>query len=207
LPAASHPDMPTLLFATRNLRKKQLFSPVFQARGIHFVTLLDVDMADIDVDEVGATAEENALLKARAFHSPEWPLVLGDDAGLEIDALNGEPGVQARRWNGRFADDVADEVWRDYLLERMHGVPLSQRTARYVAAWAVITPDGQAHMRRFIRPFRFADRPLRPITPGAPMGSLEIYERGRPSPAEQIATEWTRWGILETILASDQANP
>jgi XTP/dITP diphosphohydrolase len=191
--------MPTLLFATRNLRKKQLFSPVFEARGIDFVTLLDIGLESTTVDEVGATAEENALLKARAFHSPDWPLVLGDDAGLEIDALNGEPGVQARRWNGRFADDVADEVWRDYLLERLRGVPLARRTARYVAAWAVITPDGKEHVRRFIRPFRFADRPQRPITPGAPMGSLEIYKEGRPTPAEQIAAEWARWGILDKI--------
>jgi XTP/dITP diphosphohydrolase len=194
-----------LLFATRNLRKKQLFGPVFEARGIDFVTLLDVGLQDAQVDEVGATAEENALLKARAFHSAEWPLVLGDDAGLEIDALNGEPGVQARRWNGRFADDVADEVWRDFLLERLRGVPLARRTARYVAAWAVIAPDGRAHVRRFVRPFRFADRPQRPITPGAPMGSLEVYDEGRPSPAEQIAAEWDRWGILETLLASTQA--
>jgi XTP/dITP diphosphohydrolase len=198
--------IPTLLFATRNLRKKQLFGPVFDTRGIDFVTLLDVALGEVHVDEVGATAEENALLKARAFHSPEWPLVLGDDAGLEIDALGGEPGVQARRWNGRFADDVTDEVWRDYLLERMRGVPLARRTARYVSGWAVIAPDGQSHVRRFIRPFRFADRPQRPITPGAPMGSLEIYEAGRPSPAEQIAAEWTRWGILETILESDRAD-
>jgi len=198
--------MPTLLFVTRNLRKKELFGPVFQARGIRCVTLLDVGLHDRNVEEVGATAEENALLKARAFHNPEWPLVLGDDAGLEVDALGGEPGVQARRWNGRFADDVADEVWRDYLLERLRGVPPAKRTARWVSGWALITPDGQAHVRRFVRPFRFADQPQRPITPGAPMGSLEIYEEGRPSPAEQIAAEWDRWGILEVILASDQAN-
>ena len=198
--------MPTLLFATRNLRKKQLFGPVFEARGIDFVTLLDVGLDDRNVQEVGATAEENALLKARAFHSPEWPLVLGDDAGLEIDALGGEPGVQTRRWNGRFADDVPDEVWRDYLLERMRGVPLAERTARYVSAWAVLSPDGREHVRRFIRPFRFSDRPQRPITPGAPMSSLEIYETGRRSPAEQIAAEWARWGILEEILAPQQGS-
>ena len=196
--------MPTLLFATRNLRKKQLFGPVFETRGIDFVTLLDVGLQDRNVDEVGASVEENALLKARAFHSPEWPLVLGDDAGLEIDALGGEPGVQTRRWNGRFGDDVADEVWRHYLLERMRGVPLARRTARYVSAWAVIAPDGSEHVRRFIRPFRFADRPQRPITPGAPMSSLEIYEKGRPLPGDQIAAEWARWGILETLLASEQ---
>jgi XTP/dITP diphosphohydrolase len=195
--------MPTLLFATRNLRKKQLFSPVFETRGIRCVTLSDVGLHEENVDEVGATAQENALLKARAFHSPEWPLVLGDDAGLEIDALGGEPGVQARRWNGRFADDVADEVWRDYLLERMRGVPLEKRTARYVSGWAVIAPDGSEHVRRFVRPFRFADRPQRPITPGAPMSSLEIYEAGRPTPAEQIAAEWARWGLLDRILKTE----
>lgn len=192
--------LPTLLFATRNLRKKQLFGPVFEAQGIDFVTLTDAGLHDLSVDEVGATAEENALLKARAFHSPQWPLVLGDDAGLQIDALNGEPGVQTRRWNGRFADDVADEVWRDYVLERMRGVPPEQRTARYVSAWALITPDGREFVRRFVRPFRFADRPQRPMTPGAPMSSLEIYPEGQATPAQQIAAEWARWGILEALL-------
>ena len=192
--------LPTLLFATRNLRKKQLFGPVFEARDIDFVTLTDAGLHDLTVNEVGATAEENALLKARAFHSPQWPLVLGDDAGLEIDALNGEPGVQARRWNGRFADDVADGVWREYLLERMRGVPPEQRTARYVSAWALIAPDGREFVRRFVRPFRFADRPQRPLTSGAPMSSLEIYPEGRATPAQQIAAEWARWGILEALL-------
>ena len=91
----------TLLFATRNAFKKEIFEPVFKAHGIHCVTLVDAGLVG-DVDEVGSTPEENALLKARAFHSPEWPLVFGDDAGLEIDALGGEPGIKARRWNGRF---------------------------------------------------------------------------------------------------------
>ena len=195
----------TILFATRNAFKKELFVPVFKAHGIHCVTLADAGLAG-DVDEVGSTPEENALLKARAFHGPDWPLVFGDDAGLEIDALGGEPGLKARRWNGRFSDDVDDETWMAYLLQRMEGVPLERRTARYVAAWALIAPDGREHVRRVCRPFTFADRPLRPIPPGAPMSALEIWpdaQSGRPDghpPArEWIAAQWTRWGILETI--------
>ena len=112
---------------------------------------------------------------------------------------------QARRWNGLFPDNVDDRTWRSYLLRRMQGVPLAKRTARYVAAWAVITPDGQEYVRRFCRSFRFGTGPLRPMTPGAPMSSLEIYAEGQPSPQEQIAAEWARWGILKTISASDQA--
>jgi inosine/xanthosine triphosphate pyrophosphatase family protein len=191
------------LFATRNLRKKELFGPTIERYGFRCLTLVDAGLGARRIDETGRTAKENALLKARAFHGPQWPLVLGDDAGLEVDALDGEPGLQARRWNGLFTDDVDDETWRAYLLRRMRGVPVARRTARYVAAWAVITPDGREHVRRFCRSFRFATQPLRPITPGAPMSSLEIYAEGQPSPEEQIAAEWARWGILETIRASD----
>jgi len=194
----------TLLFATRNAFKKEIFGPIFKANGIRYVTLIDAGLEG-DIDEIGSTPEENALLKARAFYSPEWPLVFGDDAGLEIDALGGEPGLKARRWNGRFPDDVDDETWIAYLLQRMEGVPPERRTARYAAAWAVITPDGREHVRRYTRPFTFADHPLRPIPPGAPMSALEIRPEG-PLPArELVAAEWARWGILKTIQSLDKS--
>jgi XTP/dITP diphosphohydrolase len=192
----------TLLFATRNRYKRELFAPIFAASGYRCVTLSDVGLDNREIDEVGTTPEENALLKARAFHGPDWPLVFGDDAGLEIDALGGEPGLQARRWNGLFPDDVDDETWMAYLLRRMEDVPPAQRTARYVAAWALIAPEGREYVRRFYRPFSFADRPLRPIPPGAPMSALEIRPNDVPSAREQIAAEWARWGVLETLFAS-----
>jgi inosine/xanthosine triphosphate pyrophosphatase family protein len=192
----------TLLFATRNSYKRELFAPILMAYGFRCLTLSDVGLDNREINEIGTTPEENALLKARAFHGPDWPLVLGDDAGLEIDALGGEPGLQARRWNGLFPDDVDDETWMAYLLRRMEGVPPAHRTARYVAAWAVITPDGQEHVRRFYRPFTFADRPLRPIPPGAPMSALEIRPSDAPSARAQIAAAWARWGVLDTLSES-----
>lgn len=195
----------TLLFATRNAFKKEIFGPIFKAHGIQFVTLVDAGL-ESDVAEIGSTPEENALLKARAFHSPEWPLVFGDDAGLEIDALDGEPGLKARRWNGRFPDDVDDKTWMAYLLQRMEGVPPERRTARYVAAWAIITPDGREHVRRYYRPFTFADRPQRPIPAGAPMSALEIRPDGQLPARELVAAEWARWGILRAIKAFDKSS-
>ena len=192
--------MHTLLFATRNKYKRELFAPVFASYGYHCLTLSDVGLDDREIDEVGTTPEENALLKARAFHGPDWPLVFGDDAGLEIDALGGEPGLQARRWGGLFPDHVDDETWMAHLLRRTEGVPPAQRTARYVAAWALIAPDGREHVRRFCRPFTFADRPLRPIPPGAPMSALEVRPDDEPTAREQIAAEWARWGVLDALL-------
>jgi non-canonical purine NTP pyrophosphatase (RdgB/HAM1 family) len=193
----------TLLFATRNPHKVQLFAPAFDKYGIRCVTLLDVAFARHAVPETGATPEENALLKARAYHSAKWPLVFGDDAGLEIDALNGEPGVQVRRWNGRFADGVDDETWLAYLLERLEGVPQAKRTARWVAAWVVITPDGTEHVRHVRHEFTIAERPLRPILPGSPMSAVELHPKDHLSYRQAwIAAQWAEWGLLDRIARS-----
>jgi inosine/xanthosine triphosphate pyrophosphatase family protein len=155
------------------------------------------------VPETGATPQENAWLKARAYHSARWPLVFGDDAGLEIDALGGEPGVQVRRWNGRFPDDVDDQTWLAYLLRQLEGVPRSQRSARWRAAWVVITPDGTEHVRHVRHEFVIAERPLRPILPGSPMSAVELH-RGDHLAYRQawIAAEWAAWGLLDHIACS-----
>ncbi len=188
---------PSLLFATRNPYKVQLFSPIFAAHGISCVTLADAGVERLDLRESGSTPEENALLKARAYHSPTWPLVFADDAALEIDALGGEPGVQTRRWNGLLSDDVEDAVWLDHLLQRLAGIPLPLRTAHYVAAWVVITPDGRQHVRRFSREFAIAERPLRPIRAGSPLAAVEIeLDEDAANVRAKIAAEWERWGML-----------
>lgn len=194
---------PTLLFATRNPHKAQLFAPIFARYGTHCLTLRDVVVSRHAVPETGTTAEENALLKARAYHSARWPLVFGDDAGLEIDALHCEPGVQVRRWGGRFTDDVDDETWLAYLMQRLEGVPQARRTARYVAAWVVITPDGTEHLRHVTHEFTIAERPLRPILPGSPMSAVELHLEDHLSYRQAwIAAQWAEWGLLDRIARS-----
>ena len=196
---------PTVLIATRNPFKVQLFRPVFARHGLRCLALNDVGIRRHAFAETGETPEENALLKARAYHGAQWPLVFGDDAALEIDALDGEPGVQVRRWRGRFPDDVDDQTWLDHLLRRLEGVPLAQRTARYVAAWALVTADGTAHVHHVVHPFTIAEAPVRPMLPGSPMSAVELHREVHLSRRQaQIAAEWRRWGILEHVAPTRQ---
>ncbi len=193
--------MAQILMATHNQWKCQLFRPIFQGYGFDVITLRDIPVKGNPSAEVGTHPTENALTKAWCYHSTAHPWVFGDDAGLEIDALNGEPGLQARRWNGRFPDDVDDQTWLDYLLERMKDVPFEQRTASFVSGWALIAPDGSEHIHEVRWPFRIALRSIRPISPGSPITSVRIgpsddLERRR----AEIWDEWDRWGILDKLL-------
>jgi XTP/dITP diphosphohydrolase len=193
--------MPDLLFATRNPWKVQLFTSSFQQYGFHVLTLRGISLDKNPPAEVGLTAVENAVIKARHYHSQGYAWVFGDDAGLEIDALGGEPGLQARRWNGHFPDDVHDQTWLDYLLARLQSVPLEARTASFVSGWALVAPDGTAHTREIRWPFQIALNPIRPLSPGSPISAVRIGpEDDLAHRQADIHREWERWGIFEILL-------
>ena len=190
-----------ILFATHNAWKIQLFTPVFRDYGFDVLTLVDLPGIGPSPPENGKTALENAVTKARNYHSAAYPWVFGDDAGLAIDALGGEPGVQARRWNGLFPEDVADQTWLDYLLERMQAVPEGKRGAAFVAGWALIDPSGQAHTRQVCAPFEIATHPIRPISPGSPITAVRVGPSNDLTRRKaEIRAEWQRWGILDQLL-------
>ncbi len=111
-----------ILVATSNNYKKEQFEYLFKDYDLGIKALQDLPFKE-KPEEDKETARENALLKARFWAEKVNIPVLADDAGLEIDALNGEPGVKARRWGGLFSDTVSDEEWLSYLLKRMSGVP------------------------------------------------------------------------------------
>jgi len=194
-----------LLFATHNPWKIKLFTPVFREHGFQVLTLLDLPDAPPPPPENGATVIENALAKARHYHSDAFPWVFGVDAGLEIDALGGEPGVQPRRWNGVFPDDVDDQTWLDYLLDHMKDVPPGERTAAFVSGCALLTPSGEAHTRVVRIPFEIATNSIRPISPGSPITAVRL---GLPDDLArrraEVRAEWERWGILERLRAEDE---
>ena len=100
-----------------------------------------LDALDPDVDETGATFEENALLKARAVAAHSGRLALADDSGIEVDALGGAPGVRSARWT-----DEPD--WIPRVLREMAGVPWAMRTGRFVSAAAAAWPDGREIVER-----------------------------------------------------------
>lgn len=124
--------MKQLLIATKNPGKAKEIGGFFERAGIATQSLLD--FPDIEaVEETGKTFEENAVLKAKSYFGLCGLPCVADDGGLEIDALNGEPGVKSRRWIGR---EMTDWEMVDYALLRLKGVPPEKRTARLRAVIA-----------------------------------------------------------------------
>ena len=114
--------------------------------------LVEVVGRDTGVEETGATFEENALLKARALAASSGELAIADDSGIEIDHLDGRPGVQSARW-------VEEGEWIPTVLRELEGVPVEGRGCRYVCAAAAVWPDGREEVVRGTVEGRIADAP------------------------------------------------
>ena len=92
-------------------------------------------------EETGTTYADNALIKARAGMRATGATALGDDSGIEVDALEGGPGLYSARWGGDGLDDAGRNA---LMLERLSGVPTERRTARYRCVIAIVDPDGRS---------------------------------------------------------------
>lgn len=131
-----------ILFATGNEGKMREIRSILADTGARILSMKEAGVS-IDIEENGTTFAENALIKARAVSAalakPD-SVVLADDSGLVIDALNGEPGIYSARYMG---EDTSYEVKNTNLIERLEGVPDEKRTARFVCAIAAVMPDGR----------------------------------------------------------------
>lgn len=128
--------MKEIIIATKNEGKAKEFKQMLEREGYEVKTLLD--FPDIgDIDETGETFEENAIIKAEAVSKKINKIVIADDSGLIVDALNGAPGVYSARYAG---EDKDDEANMDKVLEQLAGVPDEKRTARFYCALAVAVP-------------------------------------------------------------------
>jgi XTP/dITP diphosphohydrolase len=128
--------MNEVIIATKNRGKAREFEDIFRARGYEIRTLLDYpEIADIE--ETGNTFEENAILKAVAVSTQLNKLVISDDSGLVIDALEGRPGIFSARYAGEQKNDEANI---DKVLEEMSEIPLGQKTARFYCSLALAAP-------------------------------------------------------------------
>lgn len=186
-----------LVLATGNPAKIALYSQAFVSFGWKAVRLERASRQL--VQENGTTPEANALQKALAVWEPGLT-VFADDAGMEVDALGGEPGVQTRRWNGKFSDTISDEEWLAYLLTRLDGVPLSQRTARFVTGWALINAQGEVDLRRLVTPFLIAESPAFPLTPGWPVSAVQIrLPEAEQDVAKFVKRELNNWGFFRSL--------
>lgn len=95
---------------------------------------------NVEIEENGSTYEENALIKARAVAACTDDIVMADDSGLEVDALNKEPGVLSARYLG---EDTPYSIKNAEIIRRLSGVPDEKRSARFVCAIATVLPDGR----------------------------------------------------------------
>jgi XTP/dITP diphosphohydrolase len=128
-----------LLIATTNPGKVREYQQLLQGLKCEMIGLAEAGITQ-DVDETGTTYAANALLKAHEYAALSGLLTLADDSGIEVDALNGRPGVQS----ARYAPDSPTRIHK--LLGEMQHVPADRRAARFQCVIALAWPDGRAEI-------------------------------------------------------------
>ncbi|MBI2626311.1 MAG: non-canonical purine NTP pyrophosphatase [Candidatus Nealsonbacteria bacterium] len=159
--------MKKLLIATTNPGKVIEYRVILKDLPIELVTLKDAGIKD-GVEEDGNSFEENAIKKVK-FYSKfvDFP-ALAEDAGLEIDYLNGEPGVKTRRWLGR---ESSDEELINLTIEKLKGVPPEQRGAQLKTVIA-LNINGKINTFEGIIRGIIMEKPIEKIIMGYPFRSL-----------------------------------
>ncbi|MBO12598.1 MAG: non-canonical purine NTP pyrophosphatase, RdgB/HAM1 family [Planctomycetaceae bacterium] len=129
---------PLLVIASRNVKKVGEIAELLAPRGVDVRSVSEFDGVP-DVVEDGTTFGENAALKATQTARILGQWALGEDSGLCVDALDGEPGIYSARFSGEEATDQANN---QLLIERLADVPSTRRGAHYVCHVAVSDPEG-----------------------------------------------------------------
>ena len=137
-----------IVFATGNKDKLREIREILGDITDNIISMKEAG-ADIDIDENGTTFEENSKIKAVEVaryikdKDPEYAadmIVMSDDSGLEVDALNKEPGIYSARYLGK---DTSYTEKNNNIIQRLEGVPDDKRTARFVCAVSAVLPNGE----------------------------------------------------------------
>jgi XTP/dITP diphosphohydrolase len=137
-PRTQNPEPFVLLLATSSLHKAREIAAILGDLPIEFQTLRDQSHGELPPEDF-PTMRENAIAKAVAAAKQSGMWALADDSGLEVDALDGAPGVHSRRFMG---DAASDADRNTEILRRLQDVPDDRRIARYRCAAAIASPDG-----------------------------------------------------------------
>lgn len=127
---------PKLLLATNNKAKVREYARLLKGIPYRIVSLEDVGISE-QVEETGASFEENAALKAKRYSELSGLITMADDSGLEVDALGGQPGVRSARYAG---ENASDEQRIAFLLDKMTNIPWDKRIARFRCVIAIARP-------------------------------------------------------------------
>mgnify|MGYP000184563840 FL=1 len=136
--------MDKIIFATGNEGKMKEVRMILEDLGLPVLSLKDAGIT-ADVEENGTTFEENAQIKAKAIMEMTGALVLADDSGLEVDALDKEPGIYSARYMGH---DTSYHIKNQNIIDRLEGKVGEARSARFVCAIAAAFPDGRVLITR-----------------------------------------------------------
>lgn len=132
--------MKRIVFATGNEGKMKEIRMILADLNVPVISMKEAGIS-AEVEENGKSFAENADIKASAIQKlSAEDIVLADDSGLEIDYLNGEPGIYSARYMG---EDTSYRIKNANLIERLQGVPDEKRTARFVCAISAALPDGR----------------------------------------------------------------
>lgn len=126
-----------MIFATGNEGKMREVRMILGDLGAEILSLKEAGI-QAEAEENGTTFEENAVIKAKEIMEKTGALVLADDSGLEVDALNGEPGIYSARYMGH---ETSYHIKNENLIERLEGKTGEERSARFVCAIAACFPD------------------------------------------------------------------
>ncbi|MCF0132054.1 MAG: RdgB/HAM1 family non-canonical purine NTP pyrophosphatase [Pseudobutyrivibrio sp.] len=128
-----------IIFATGNANKMREIREILGEDEYEILSMKEAGI-QVDVEENGATFEENSLIKSRAIAlKAPGAYVLADDSGLEVDALDKEPGVYSARYMG---EDTSYDIKNKAIIDRLEGLEKEKRSARFVCAVSCVFPDG-----------------------------------------------------------------
>ncbi len=128
-----------LIIATKNNGKLEEIKDLLQDLDIKVSSLVDYPEIP-EIIENGESFLENARIKARTVAKATGKWALGDDSGLVVEALNGEPGIHSARYAGKQGDHLANN---EKLLQEMKNVPKDQRRAYFTCTMVLFSPDGK----------------------------------------------------------------
>lgn len=132
--------MKTIIAASRNEHKIKEITAITEKYGMKVISRDEAGIPPFEIIEDGTTFEENSLKKAKEIMAISGQITIADDSGLEVDYLNGDPGVYSARYAGENSNDKKNN---EKLLSMLDGIAYTDRRARFVSVISIVFPNGE----------------------------------------------------------------
>lgn len=199
--------MKKLLIATSNPGKINMFKELLDWINLELIFLSDLKQTIPSPIEDWSTVEDNALLKAKYYSEKTWIDTLADDAWFEIDELNWKPGIMARRWWWELRDDVSDEDWLDFYMDKTRHL-WDKLHASFPFSRCLYLTNWKYYFQSDKIPFYLSRNPRIPFKPWWPISAIRVFEDWRHEmdipPNDEVWNKQAQredlWKLLENIL-------